>query len=138
MLDQQLRLTLAAMVTASIDGVLPADGGFARLGLRREIVAYAAHQRAAGQRPENMLVQLKQLIDEHASRLDAAHQRRVSEDLISWAIEAYYGGTESPADTRSINRRGTAAGNAWSSRDDVGSGQPSGMPDLQSGGRRGS
>jgi hypothetical protein len=94
----QLRLTLAAIVGASMDGVLPADGGFARTGLRRHIAAYAANRRAAGVRAELMLVELKRLVLEPTLRLDFDERRRVTDDLIAWAIEAYYGGAESAAD----------------------------------------
>jgi hypothetical protein len=94
----QLRLTLAAIIGAAIDGVLPADGGFARAGLRRDIAAYAAGRRAAGVQAEHMLVELKKLVLEPASRPDVSERRRVTEDLIAWAIEAYYGGAESAAD----------------------------------------
>lgn len=89
---QQLRTTLAAIVGAAIDGALPADGGFARLGLRREIAAYVSNRRASGLRAEYMLLELERLIDAPTSRLEIDEQRRVTDDLIAWAIEAYDGG----------------------------------------------
>ena len=95
---QQLRETLDAVVRATTDGALPADGGFARAGLRRRIASYAADRRASGLMPEELLIELKDIVGVPSRGLDPADRRRVLEQIIGWAIEAYYGTTVAPAD----------------------------------------
>ena len=87
--DQHLRATLAAIVRAAIDGALPADGGFARAGLRREIATYAADRRAAGFGLDRMLAEFRRLIEDSTAGLEAAERQQVTEELIGWAIEAF-------------------------------------------------
>ena len=93
-----VRETLAAVVLATASGGLPEDGGFARAGLRRRIAEYVAGRRASNILPEQMLLELKKLVEPPTARLDPQDRRRVVDQLIAWAIEAYYGAVNAPAD----------------------------------------
>ena len=82
-----IRLALKAAPARPGSFALPAE--IARM-MERSTHAYALRRRAEQAQPEQMLVEIKQVLREIDAAVPIEFRRDVSSDLIRWAIEAYY------------------------------------------------
>jgi hypothetical protein len=98
---QEAKLELRETFTIALKAAPPRPGSFAlppdiaRL-LERSTETYASRRRAEKATPEEMVVELKQLLREIDDSIAVEFRRDVSSDVIRWAIQAYYRPTARP------------------------------------------